>query len=122
MTKKSSGITIYHNNRCSKSRQALQLLEAAGVKPRVINYLETPPTASELDALLKALNLSPQEIARKGEDRYEELGLGAKPPQDRAAWIKVLVANPILIERPLITNGKRAVVGRPPENVKALLD
>ncbi|MCM2277297.1 MAG: arsenate reductase (glutaredoxin) [Oligoflexia bacterium] len=114
-------LTIFHNQQCSKSRATLKILEEAKGSYSVVNYLETPPTAAELDALLNQLGLEPEAIVRKGEDRYEELGLEAKPPRSRAEWIDVLVKNPILIERPIVTNGKKAVIGRPPENVKALL-
>ena len=112
--------TIYHNPRCSKSRQALALLEAAGVAPRVVKYLDTPPDAAQLDALLTRLGLEPQAIMRTGEDRYAELGL-AKRTLSRAEAIRVLVENPILIERPIVQVGDRAVVARPPERVQELL-
>lgn len=112
---------IWHNPRCSKSRQALKLLEDAGVEPEVRRYLDDPPTAAELDAALGALGLEPWEIARMGEVRAKELGL-RDIERDRDTWIGLLVANPILIERPIvIADDGRAVLGRPPEQVSKLL-
>ncbi len=116
-----SKLRIYHNPRCSKSRDTLKMIEEAKAGVEIVHYLENTPSASELDSLLKMLGLEPEQIVREGEDRYEELGLESKPPRTRADWIRVLVENPILIERPIVTDGKKAVLGRPPENVKALL-
>lgn len=113
---------IWHNPRCSKSRQALALISERGVEPEVRRYLERPPTAAELEAALDALGLEPWEIARMGEARARELGLGDLE-HDRAAWIELLVANPILIERPIVIGADgRAALGRPPERVLDLLD
>jgi arsenate reductase len=112
---------LWHNPRCSKSRQALALLEDRGVEPAVRRYLDEPPTAAELDAALAALGKEPWEIARMGEDRAKELGL-RDLAHDRDAWIAVLAANPILIERPIAIEGDRARLGRPPEDVLELLD
>ena len=114
-------LTIWHNQRCSKSRSALDILTDAGVPFEERRYLEAPPTAAELDQVLVALGKEPWEIARTGEDVAKGLDLEALP-HDRAAWIDILVANPILIERPIIvTSDGRAVLGRPPEAVRALL-
>ncbi len=117
-------ITIYHNSNCSKSRGALDLVkswsEASGQTVEIIHYLETPPKESELDALLKKMNQEPESIVRTGEDRYEELGLEGKK-LSRSEWIKTLCENPILIERPIVSDGVRALVARPPEKVKELL-
>lgn len=113
-------VTIYHNPRCSKSRQALALLEEGGQAPQVIKYLDAPPDAQTLDKLLTQLGLEPQEIMRTGEDRYAELGLKGQQLSRQAA-IQVLVENPILIERPIVVVGDRAVVARPPERVRELL-
>jgi arsenate reductase len=114
-------LTIWHNQRCSKSRSARDILEEAGVEFEERRYLEAPPTAQELDEVLTALGKEPWDIARLGEDLAKEIELRDKP-HDRAAWIRLMVANPILIERPIIiTSDGRAVVGRPPEAVKALL-
>lgn len=114
--------TIWHNPRCSKSRQALTLLEDAGAEPTVRRYLDDPPTAAELAAALTALGLEPWEIARTGEPRAKELGL-TELEHDRPAWIELMAANPILIERPIVFAADgRALLGRPPERVAELLD
>jgi len=114
-------LTIWHNQRCSKSRSAHDILTQAGVAFEERRYLESPPTAAELDAVLVALGKEPWEIARMGEGVAKDLGL-RDLPHDRAGWIDVMVANPILIERPIIvTSDGRAVVGRPPEAVHDLL-
>lgn len=112
---------MLYNPKCSKCRTALEIAETSGAQVEVIEYLKTPPTEAELDALLKQLGLEPEAIVRKGEDLYAELGLEQKPPSSRAAWIKLLVKNPILIERPIVSDGKLAVVARPAENIKKLL-
>ncbi|MDB5986240.1 MAG: arsC [Nevskia sp.] len=112
---------LYHNPRCSKSRQALQLLRDAGVEPEIVEYLKTPPSATELDALCKALGREPQTIVRFGEDRAKELGIKAGDVRKRAAWLRLLAENPVLIERPIAVDGKRAALGRPPEQVLSLL-
>jgi arsenate reductase len=114
-------LTIWHNQRCSKSRSARDILEEAGVEFEERKYLEAPPSAPELDEVLTALGKEPWDIARLGEDVAKELHLKDEP-HDRARWIELMVANPILIERPIIiTSDGRAVVGRPPEAVKELL-
>jgi arsenate reductase len=114
-------LTIWHNQRCSKSRSAKDILEEAGVPFEERRYLEVPPTAAELDEVLTALGKEPWDIARMGEDVAKELALKDEP-HDRRRWIDLMVANPILIERPIIVAGDgRAVVGRPPEAVRALL-
>jgi len=112
---------IYHNPRCSKSRQALQLLRDAGVEPEVVEYLKTPPSATELDALCAALGCEPQAILRFGEDRAKELGLKAGDARKRDEWLRLLADNPVLIERPIAVDGRRAVLARPPEQVLSLL-
>jgi arsenate reductase len=113
-------VTIYHNPRCSKSRATLALIEARGLKPKIVDYLETPPSAAELKAILNKLGLTPRDILRKGEPVYAELKLKTRKLDDDAL-IAVMVKNPILIERPIVVAGNRAVVGRPPENVLAIL-
>ncbi len=111
--------TIYHNPRCSKSRAALALLREHGVEPRIIEYLETPPSAAELRLLVNKLGLAPRALVRGGEDvfksKYRERTLSD------AEWIAAMVADPILIERPIVVRGDRAVLGRPPEKVHELL-
>ncbi len=111
---------IYHNPRCGKSRQTLALIEQAGIEPEIIEYLKTPPTAEELDAILKKLKLEPQELMRKGEAIYKELKL-AERELSRDEAIAVMLEHPKLIERPIVVQGRKAVLGRPPENVKELL-
>lgn len=112
-------IKIYHNPRCSKSRQTLELLKEAGQEPEVIEYLKTPPTAAELKELLEKLNLKPEQVLRKGEQLYKEQYKGQQLSDD--ALIQVMAENPVLIERPIVVKGNKAVLGRPPENVKELL-
>ena len=115
-----SDVTIYHNPRCSKSRQALALLEEAGVQPQVVRYLETPLDEPGLDALCRQLAMEPHELMRTGEDVYKELGLKAKAPT-REEGLRLLAQHPILMERPVVVKGDRAVVARPPERVKDLI-
>jgi arsenate reductase len=113
-------VTLYHNPRCSKSREALSLLREQGQEPEVVLYLETPPNAKTLKALLGKLGINARDLLRKGEDAYKELNL-ADEKLSEAALIKAMVENPKLIERPIAVNGDKAVIGRPPENVKNLL-
>ena len=108
-------VTILHNPRCSKSRQSLELLTNNGVDAQVILYLQDPPTSSEIKNILKKLNLSPSEILRKGETRFKELAISLENIDDDQL-ITLMVENPILIERPIIFNETKAVIGRPPEN------
>jgi arsenate reductase (glutaredoxin) len=112
--------TIYHNPRCSKSRQTLALLEERGIGPRVVDYLKTPPSAAELKTILKKLRLRPRDLMRKGEPLYAELGLKDRDLDDDAL-IALMVANPILIERPIVVSGGKAAIGRPPESVLEIL-
>jgi arsenate reductase len=111
---------IYHNPRCRKSRETLKLIQEAGIEPEIVEYLKDPPTASELDAILKKLKLRPQEIMRTGEQIYKDLKLRDRE-LSRSEAIQILVEHPRLIERPIVVDGKLAVLGRPPENVKDLL-
>lgn len=115
-----SRVTIYHNPRCSKSRQTLQLIEQRGVEPEVVLYLETPPTARELKALLRKLGLKARDLLRTGEAEYRENNLG-DPDLDEDRLIDAMVAHPKLIQRPIVVSGDRAVLGRPPENALELL-
>jgi arsenate reductase len=116
---KSQQIQIYHNPRCSKSRAALALLQERGLTPQVIEYLRTPPTATELRAIVRKLGIKPEALVRKSEEIYKSKYAG-KSLSD-AEWIEAMVANPILIERPIVVVGERAALGRPPENVLAIL-
>ncbi|MDO9139790.1 MAG: arsenate reductase (glutaredoxin) [Methylobacter sp.] len=113
-------VKIYHNPRCSKSRQTLQLIQQQGIEPDVIEYLKTPPSVQELDAILHLLDIEPRALMRKKEADYKAAGLD-DAALNRQALIQAMVDHPILIERPLvITNGK-AALGRPPEAVLAIL-
>jgi arsenate reductase len=113
-------VTIYHNPRCSKSRQTLALLEEKGVAPDIVEYLKTPPSAAELKAILKKLGLKPQEIVRTTDARYAELGLKERAVSEDDL-IALMAKNPILIERPIVVSGNKAAIGRPPETVLAIL-
>ena len=113
-------VTIYHNPRCSKSRQTLQLLRDRGIEPEVVEYLKTPPGADELDAVLAKLGIEPRALMRTKEAAYREAGM-ADDGLSRRALIDLMVANPIVIERPIVVNGARAALGRPPESVLAIL-
>ena len=113
-------ITIYHNPRCGKSRQTLALLEARGIQPEVIEYLKTPPDAATLKQILKKLGMNPRELLRAKEAAYRDAGLD-DPALDDETVIKAMIAHPILIERPIVLAGGKAALGRPPENVLAIL-
>ena len=114
----SDNLTILHNPRCSKSRQTLQLIEEQGEEAHVLKYLETSPTADELRSILKKLGMPAQQIIRKGETIYKQEYKGKDLTEEE--WIQAMVTHPILIERPIVVKGDKAVLGRPPENVKLL--
>lgn len=113
-------ITFYHNPRCSKSREALALLEARGVTPRIVLYLDQPPTAAALKKVLKTLGISARELLRNKEEEYRTLGL-ANPALSESALIAAMISHPRLIERPIAISATHAVIGRPPEKVLELL-
>ena len=113
-------LTLYHNPRCSKSRGALQLLEARGLHANVVRYLETPPSAAELKSLLGKLGITARDLLRSGEDEYKTLGL-SDTSLSEAQLIEAMVKHPKLIERPILIAGDKAVIGRPPEKVRELL-
>ena len=113
-------ISIYHNPRCSKSRQTLQLLEQQQLTPQVIQYLDTPPDAATLSHLLDMLGLTPRELMRKGEAEYKTSGAD-DPSLSREQLIALMVRFPKLIERPIVVSGGKAVIGRPPERVLEIL-
>jgi arsenate reductase len=113
-------VTIYHNPRCSKSRQTLALLQERGIEPEVILYLQDPPDAGTLKRLLRLLDLQPRALMRRKEAAYQELKLNDETLSDDAL-IDAMAANPVLIERPIVVKGSRAVLGRPPENVLDLI-
>lgn len=113
-------ITIYHNPRCSKSRQTLTLLEEKGIEPRIVRYLETPPDTATLRDLVARLGIAPRDLLRKGEQEYKDLNL-ADPAVSDDDIIAAMVQHPKLIERPIVVNGNKARLGRPPESVLDIL-
>ncbi len=113
-------VKIYHNPRCSKSRQTLQLLKDRGIEPEIIEYLKTPPTAGELNDILNKLGMEPRELMRTKEKEYKETGMD-DPSLGRDALINGMIDTPKLIERPIVLANDKAAVGRPPENVLAIL-
>lgn len=112
-------ITIYHNARCGKSRCALELLRENGIEPVVVEYLKEVPTREELKLLLAKLHLKPHDIIRTGEELYQKKL--KKLQLNDEEWITVLLENPILIERPIVVKGNRAVIARPPESLLELI-
>lgn len=116
-----SSITIWHNPRCSKSRQTLQLLRDRGIEPTIVEYLKTPPSEAELSSALNALGIEPRDLMRRKEAPYKELSLD-DDGLTRDELVAAMAENPVLIERPVVFRGNRAAVGRPPENVLELLD
>lgn len=113
-------VTIYHNPRCSKSRQTLQLLQDNGVEPEIVEYLKTPPSKTKLKEILNLLGLAPRDLMRRKEDAYKANGL-----DDEALkvgdLIGAMVENPVLIERPIVLANGKAALGRPPEDVLKIL-
>ena len=114
-----SDYTIYHNPRCTKSRQTLALLNENGIEPEIIKYLEDIPTKAEFKKILAKLHLKPSDILRKGERIYKEKFKTMNFTEEE--WLTVMLENPKLIERPIVTKGTKAVLGRPPENVLELV-
>ena len=110
---------IYHNPRCSKSRQTLNIIKEQGITPEIVLYLETPPTKAELQALIEQLNIQPSQLLRKGEKIYKEQFKGKNISE--AEWIAIMVQYPKLIERPIVVKNGKAILGRPPENVLDLI-
>lgn len=113
-------VTIFHNPRCSKSRATLALIEARGIEPEIVRYLETPPSAAELRHILGALGIGARDLLRKGEAEYRELDLGREELDDDAL-VDAMAAHPRLIERPVVLVGGEARIGRPPESVLEIL-
>lgn len=113
-------VKIYHNPRCSKSRQTLELLKEQGIEPEIIEYLKTPPSATELNDILEKLGLEPCDLMRKKEAEYKNAGLDNQS-LGRQALIDGMINNPILIERPIVIANDKAAIGRPPENVLTIL-
>lgn len=113
-------VTIYHNPKCAKSRETLKLLEARGIEPVIIEYLKTPPSKTELAGLVKLLGVEPRALLRAKEPEYKQAGL-ANPKLSDAAILQAMVKHPKLIERPIVVVGRKAALGRPPENVLKIL-
>ena len=113
-------VKIYHNPRCSKSRQTLQLLEEKGLQPEVVEYLKAAPSKAELESVLALLRLNPRELMRKGDAIYKELQLGDDALSDDQL-IDAMLQHPILIERPIVLANGKAAIGRPPESVLDIL-
>lgn len=113
-------MVIYHNPRCRKSRETLALLEEHGQTPEVCLYLEDAPSAKEILELAGKLGMAPRDMMRTKEELWKELDLGSKDYSDKE-WVQVIAEHPKLLERPIVVKGGRAVIGRPPENVLALL-
>ena len=113
-------VTIWHNAKCSKSRASLALLEERGCEPNIVPYLDDSPSADEIKRILDLLGFEPRALMRTGETVYKELGLA--DVDDNEALISAMVENPILIERPIVIRGDRAVIGRPPESVLTVLE
>lgn len=112
--------TIYHNPRCSKSRQALNLLKEKKVEIKEVHYLETPPTKKELDSLCSSMGIAPQQIIRTKESLFKELGLNINDQKTKDEWLEIMVKHPKLIERPIVKMGEKVIVGRPPELIENL--
>lgn len=110
---------IWHNNRCGKSRSALEILQQKGVEPTIIKYLEDTPSPSQIKDVLKKAGLKAHDIIRTGEEVYKEKFKGKKLTESQ--WIKAMAEHPILIERPIVINGDKAIVARPPEKVLDIL-
>ena len=116
-----SEVTIWHNPRCRKSRQALALVEGKGIAPNVVKYLETPPSAAEIAKVLDMLGIEdPRKLMRRQEAPFKELGLG-DPGKSHKELIAAMAQNPILIERAVVISGGKAALGRPPEQVLSIL-
>jgi len=110
---------LYHNARCSKSRAACALLAERGQHVEIVNYLESPPSREELRELAAKLAMAPSELVRRGESIFEELYDGRELSEEQ--WLDALATHPILLERPILVRGERAVIGRPPERILELL-
>ncbi len=112
-------VTVYHNPRCSKSRQTLELVKSQGIDAQLVLYLETPPNTVELATLVKKLGISAEQLVRKSEQVYKDNFRNMEMTE--AQWLEAMSKHPKLIERPIVVNGDRAALGRPPENVLEIL-
>lgn len=110
---------IYHNPRCTKSRETLQLIKESGAEVEIVEYLSHPPSEAELKEVLRLLGIDAEQLLRKNEAVFKEKFKGRSFSEEE--WIKIMVENPKLIERPIVVKGNKAILGRPPENVRALL-
>lgn len=110
---------IYHNPRCTKSRQTLAILKDKGIKPEVVKYLEDTPSTDELRQIIELLGIKPEDLVRKNETVYKEKFKNKELSED--GWIEAMVQNPKLIQRPIVIKGNKAIIGRPPEKVLELL-
>ena len=115
-------LTIYHNPRCSKSRNTLKLIEASETPVEVIKYLEHPPSVDTLVTVHKKLGVPVSQMLRNKESLFKELGLNLNDERSHEAWFEIVHENPILLERPIVVSETSAIIGRPPENVQALLN
>lgn len=115
----SEKVVLYHNPRCSKSRQTLALLKENGIEPEIVEYLKTPPSAQEIEQLLEKLGVEPHDLLRTQEAPYKERKLS--PASSKDEILHAIRGNPILLQRPIVVRGRRAVFGRPPENALALI-
>jgi len=113
-------VTIYHNPRCSKSRQTLSLLQEKGIEPEIIEYLSTPPTPAKLKEIIRMLGISARDLMRNKEDAYKSNGLDNNN-LDEDELINAMIENPVLIERPIVLSDGQAAIGRPPENILEII-
>ena len=113
---------IYHNQKCSKSRETLELLQNRGLDPTIIEYLKNSPKVDELEKIISKLKIHPKQLVRFKENKAKELGISANDSLTYKQWMKILTKNPELIERPIVVTSKGAVIGRPPENILKVLD
>ena len=116
-----NNFTIYHNPRCSKSRQTLELLKENNIEPEIILYLENPPSKEKLTELIDLLGINPRDLLRKGEEEYKAHNLRDESIKGEDI-IKIMTENPKLIERPIVISKNKAIIGRPPENVLKLIN
>ena len=114
--------TIYHNQKCSKCRSTLEILNNKGLDPTIVEYLKYPPSKAELKGIINKLNINPSGLIRFKEDKARELGISANDEFSLEQWLTIMTENPVLIERPIVISERGAVIGRPPENVLALIE
>ena len=114
--------TIYHYPKCSKCRSTLEILNNKGVEPTIVEYLKNPPSKEELKGIINKLNIHPSKLIRFKEEKAMELGISANDDFSLEQWVTIMTENPVLIERPIVISERGAVIGRPPENVLALIE